>query len=97
MSLSRYANSPVMSFGQSLGTSTTVSAIRSAIKTGNIEYKTITLRGRERLDTIAGEYYGDGSLWWVLAAASDIGWGLQIAPGTLINIPDLASIMSFLT
>lgn len=96
MSISRYANSPILSFGRQLGTSSSVATIRAAIKSGEIPMKTIVLRGNERLDTIAGEAYGDGTLWWVIAAASDIGWGLQIAPGTVINIPNLDSIMSFL-
>lgn len=96
MSISRYANSPILAFGQQLGTSSTVATIRSSIKNNQIPYKTIVLRGNERLDTIAGEAYGDGSLWWIIAAASDIGWGLQLSPGTIINIPTLDSIASFL-
>jgi nucleoid-associated protein YgaU len=49
-------------------------------------------RGLERLDTIAGVAYGDGRYWWVLAAASNIGWGLQVPPGTIIRIPDLSQV-----
>lgn len=97
MAISRYANSPVLAFGQFLGTSTVVSAIRAAIKSGAIPVKTIIVRGRERLDTIAGDVYGDGRLWWVLATASNIGWGLQVPPGTVISVPDLNAVLSFLT
>ena len=49
----------------------------------------IVATGADRLDTLAGTIYGDARYWWVLAAASDIGWCLQIPPGTLINIIDL--------
>ena len=42
----------------------------------------------KRLDQISGESYGDAGYWWVIAAASGIGWGMQVPPGTLIKIPD---------
>jgi nucleoid-associated protein YgaU len=41
----------------------------------------------ERLDVIAAKSYGSSHLWWVIAAASGIGWGMQIPPGTLLKIP----------
>lgn len=97
MAISRYANAPVLGFGQSLGTSLVISAIRQAIADGNIPCKTIVLRGRERLDTVANDVYNDGRLWWVIAAASNIGWGMQVPPGTVLTIPELNSILSFLT
>tara|TARA_Y100000591_G_C21489801_1_gene524537 strand:- start:51 stop:224 length:174 start_codon:yes stop_codon:yes gene_type:complete len=51
------------------------------------------LKEAQRLDTIAAESYGDARLWWVIAAASNIGWGLQVPPGTKLSIPiDLAQI-----
>ena len=39
------------------------------------------------MDIIAHSEYGDGRLWWVIAAASGIGWGLQVPPGTIIKMP----------
>jgi hypothetical protein len=97
MAASRYANAPIMAFGQFLGTSTVISAIRSAVKSGALPVKTIVVRGRERLDTIAGDVYGEGRYWWILAAASNIGWGLQVPPGTVISVPELNAALSFLT
>jgi len=41
----------------------------------------------ERLDVIAGRVYGDGRLWWIIAAASGIGWWLQVPAGTRLVIP----------
>ena len=50
----------------------------------------------ERLDTIAGKIYGDSNYWWVIAAASGIGWPLQVPPGTLLRIPeDLGAVLGF--
>jgi len=41
----------------------------------------------DRLDIIAGREYGNGRYWWVIAAASGIGWGMQVPPGTNLRIP----------
>jgi nucleoid-associated protein YgaU len=47
----------------------------------------------QRLDILAGKLYGDSSLWWVIAAASGIGWGLQIPGGTVLTVPtDISQI-----
>ena len=47
----------------------------------------------KRLDHYANEYYGDARNWWVIAAASGIGWWLQIPAGTYLVIPtDLSQI-----
>ena len=87
---SRYAKSPVLG---SYGTSRAVANLRLSIKNGILPIETRVAQGAERLDTIAGEVYGDGRYWWILAAASDIGWGMQIAPGTIINVPDLSGVL----
>lgn len=92
MAFSRYARSPRLDLGAQMGTSRAIETIRAAIKDGSLSYQQTTVRGAERLDTLAGSVYGDGRYWWVLAAASDIGWALQVPPGTVINIPDLSAI-----
>jgi len=61
--------------------------VYSAIESGAINYGVKILEEGERLDTIAGQAYGDASLWWVIAAASGIGWGLQTPPGTVLRVP----------
>jgi len=51
----------------------------------------------DRLDLLAFKYYGDSSYWWIIAAASNIGWGLQVPPGTLIKIPrDLDKVIGII-
>ena len=56
-----------------------------------IRSSTRILKEGERLDQIAGVVYGDGTLWWVIAAASGIGWAMQLPPGTRLRIPDSPS------
>ena len=92
MAFSRYERTPVIDFGVSFGTGFSHSAIRTAIANGTLKYTEFVIKGRERLDHIAGKSYGNSSYWWIIAAASDIGWGLQVPPGTVIRVPDLAQV-----
>lgn len=42
----------------------------------------------DRLDLLAFTYYGDVTLWWVIAQANKIGKGtLNILPGIQVRIP----------
>ena len=92
MPFSRYERTPILGFGQQFGTSRSHCVIRQAIADGSLPFKQITLHENVRLDHLAGLNYGNGRYWWVIAAASDIGWGLQVPPGTIIRIPDLATV-----
>lgn len=92
MAFSRYARSPVLGFGAQFGTSRAREAIQEAVASGRLSVRPTVLRGRERLDTLAGALYGDARYWWVLAAASNIGWGMQVPPGTIINVVDIAAV-----
>lgn len=97
MPFSRYNRTPTMAAGQQLSTARAIEIVRRGISNGNIKLTNqIVMRGDERLDTIAGEVYGDARYWWVLAAASDIGWCLQCPPGTIINIPDLSDVAALI-
>ena len=40
-----------------------------------------------RLDSLANQYYGDVSLWWVIAKANGIRGQVAFKPGTLLRIP----------
>jgi len=92
VAFSRYQRTDVLGYNFQYGTSTTHSLIRAAVKNERVPFKTIVLHEAERLDHLAFKYYQNGRYWWIIAAASDIGWGLQVPPGTVIRIPDLVEI-----
>lgn len=95
MAFSRYRNSPVLALGSQYGTNTSISIVRKAIAQGLVPIvKSFVLNEGQRLDQLAGLYYKDSRYWWVIAAASDIGWGLQVPPGVIINIPDINAVSS---
>lgn len=96
MALRRYSRAPILGMGEKYGTSYLIPIIREAIKNGEVQTEELVLQGSERLDTLAGKYYGDGTLWWVLAIASNIGYALQVPTGTKILIPRLSDITKFI-
>jgi len=63
------------------------SAIYHASISGAIDTEKVILNSTQRLDTLAGQYYGDSQYWWVIAASSGIGWSMQVPAGTVIRIP----------
>ena len=97
MSFSRYKSDPEIRGNVLLGTARALPRIREAIARGQLAYTEMTLKEGQRLDHIAGELYNDGRLWWVIAAASNIGWWLQAPPGTVLRIPnDLQQVADLL-
>ncbi len=73
--------------GGKLETAKTVTALRRARDYGLVSTREIILKESQRLDHLAHEHLGNSRFWWVLAALSDIGWGLQLPPGTVVRIP----------
>lgn len=61
--------------------------INKAINNGILNFKTYILKEGERIDQVSFKFYGDAQYWWVIAAASGIGWGLQIPPGAILRVP----------
>ena len=93
MALSRYSYVDTLYGGKFLSNSDSIAKIQEGIRQGVIEFETLTLAGKQRLDSIAGQYYGDSTFWWIIAAASGIGWWLQVPAGTYLVIPtDLSQI-----
>jgi hypothetical protein len=90
MAISRYTYSKLIRQRTGISSAATYK-IYNAVSNGAIPFKSILLEQGQRLDHIAGVVYGDSSLWWVIAAASGIGWGLQPPPGTIIRIPNNAA------
>ena len=94
MALSRYSFSVQRKDSNDqkiVGISSACYQVYNAIEDGTLSYSVHVLEQGERLDYLAGINYGDSSLWWVLAAASGIGYALQVPPGTIIRIPNSIS------
>jgi len=89
----RYGRAPILRAGKMLGTTNSTRIVREGVEDGRIRLKeTRKLRGGERLDSIAGKEYGRSDYYWIIAAASKIGWSLQVPPGTEIKIPILEDV-----
>ena len=56
----------------------------------------IISEGGDRLDILASKYYGDKTLWWIIATANNLNdASLSITPGTQMRIPsNLSNILS---
>ena len=87
MPLNRYNRTQIILGGKQYGTSRACSIINEAVTSGNIPHTQFTTTQAQRLDVLAGRKYGDASLWWIIAAASGIGWALQVPPGILLKVP----------
>ena len=89
MAVSRYAFSRNVIVGDKrlVATNQNSSRIFKAVSLGAIPVSEYIITESERLDTISAATFGTSDYWWVLAATSGIGWGLQVPPGTIILIP----------
>ena len=94
--VSRYINDDPIRGGKVRRTASAVDRIRNANRRGAFQTTERVLKEGERLDQIAGQVFGDASLWWVIAATSNIGWYLQAPPGTLLKIPlNVADVLRY--
>ena len=84
--MNRYATDPKI-LNRYYGTAQAAHRIYLAIKNQTISQKKYISKEGDRLDTLAGQNYKNSSYWWIIAAASGIGWGLQVPPGTVLTIP----------
>ena len=87
MAVSTYSKTPKMKMGQQYGTQRSMYPLYRAAIAGLISCTVHISKEGERLDHLAGQFYGDATYWWVIAAASGIGWGLQIPAGTFLTVP----------
>ena len=93
MSFSRYRGDDVIRGGKIRGTSLGLLKLRRRIQGDEIATAVVVLKENQRLDQLAQQFCGDGRLWWIIAAASGIGWWLQAPPGTRVVVPtDLTQI-----
>ena len=95
MAVSRYQKDQIIGAPQRLASPQAMLRVRQAIANGSITTREIVTTEAQRLDHIAGDLYGDGKLWWVIAIASGIGWWLQVPPGTRLLVPtNINSVMA---
>ena len=95
MSVGRYTFTSRINKGKGIANPRIGNLIFKGVRSGKIASTTLTLAQGARLDQISGERYGTASYWWVIAAASGIGWGLQLPPGTTLRIPlNLSDILA---
>lgn len=87
MTLTRYRQSSLINGGRAIGTNTARVNLYNAVQSNEISSTVYITKQGDRLDRLAGQFYGDGTLWWVIAAASGIGWFLQIPAGVVLAIP----------
>jgi len=90
---SRYVRDDLLSSGKGLKSSRSIEAIRSGISLGTIPVsRRFTTTEGDRLDVLAASFYGDARYWWILAAASGIGWSVQVPPGIFVLVPTLKDV-----
>ena len=92
----RYFNSVLYEFGKARGASRSPGIIYDAVSSGLVTAQERVSQEGERLDSIAGEVYGDATLWWLIASASGIGWALQVPPGTRLLIPNREQVSRYI-
>ena len=73
--------------GGLLQTAQSVTVLRRARELGLLQTRVMVLRQSQRLDHIAFKELGDPHAWWIIAALSNIGWGMQLPPGTILFLP----------
>ncbi len=94
--LRRYSRDTILGFGSHFGTAKAIGVIRRGIADGTIRSRQALLGEHDRLDVVAGREYGDASLWWIVAAASQVGWALQVPANTVLTIPVLQDVARLL-
>ena len=98
MAIGRYTFAKRIRKGQGLSNPRASAKIFKACEAGFIPCTTVRLTGGQRLDVIAFETYGDASFWWIIAAASGIGYCLQASHGAIIRIPtNLSDVIRLVT
>ena len=74
--------------GGLLQTAQSVTILRRAREFRLLSLRKIILTQSQRLDHIAYRELGDPHAWGIIASLSDIWWGMQLAPVTILYIPN---------
>ena len=57
----------------------------------------IEVTSADRLDKLAYEFYGDASLWWVIASSNELGKGtLIVEQNQILRIPSVTTIQDLI-
>jgi hypothetical protein len=80
--ISRYANTPVTD-----GTFYSTVSFPSQKDLDKIDTYSVILNKFDRLDNLAAKYFGDGSLWWVLAVMNNLQWAWGFNEGQTLIVP----------
>jgi nucleoid-associated protein YgaU len=93
--MNRYASTPTIKDANGL-TRRATTILPVIPTTANDTY--IVTTSPERLDKLANTFYGDTTLWWVIAAANGIGKGTFIVPSNQsLRIPAPANFNDTIT
>jgi nucleoid-associated protein YgaU len=58
----------------------------------------IEVTSADRLDKLAYEFYGDASLWWVIASSNELGKGtLIVEQNQILRIPSVTTIQDLIS
>lgn len=69
--------------------------IISAPEVNPVDDVFINVTAPERLDLLAHKFYGDSTLWWVIASANGLGKGTLFTPeGVNLRIPSVKNIQT---
>ncbi|MBB6253153.1 hypothetical protein [Nitrospirillum iridis] len=94
---SRYYKSAVYPVADAAGIAHPTVSIRppTSPMPGTTIYRHL-VSGLETIEYLAWRYYSDSAQWWRIAEANDLRYPLDLAPGSLINIPganDLGTVV----
>lgn len=92
--MSRYTNSEVLKRKDSKK-QYLESTIYPIVKASDTDLYIISEKG-DRLDLLANKYYGDQTMWWIIATANNINDAtFYVEPGIQLRIPtDTAKVLS---
>jgi hypothetical protein len=91
--MARYLNKTIKTSSEKTRLQTTI--LPNIVGANDTYIETIT---PERLDALANQFYGDTSMWWVIAAANGIGKGtIRVPIGMILRIPNITDVMTYVT
>ena len=91
--MARYLNKTIKTSSEKTRLQTTI--LPNIVGANDTYIETIT---PERLDALANQFYGDTSMWWVIAAANWIGKGtIRVPIGMILRIPNITDVMTYVT